>query len=56
MRTCEVAIRDRLNEIADELAALAATAHAPDEREIAAALLFEAQRIERVMSGAPQAR
>ena len=44
-------MRERLNEIADELAVIAAGASMPTDREIAAALLLEAQRIERVTTG-----
>jgi hypothetical protein len=47
MRNCEVVIRDRLREIEAELIELVTAARAPDEREVAAALLAEAKRIER---------
>ena len=40
-----------MREIADELAVIAAGASLPSEKEIAAALLLEAQRIERVTTG-----
>jgi hypothetical protein len=62
MRRTSDATRERLNGIADELAVIAAAAYAPSDREIAAALLLEAQRIDRVtsgrvdVSGPPQAR
>jgi hypothetical protein len=48
--------RDRLNEIADELAVLAAGVPMPSERDYAEALLAEAKRIERNAAGAAQAR
>jgi hypothetical protein len=51
MRRTSDATRERLNEIADELAVIAAGASLPSEKEIAAALLLEAQRIERVTTG-----
>jgi hypothetical protein len=52
-RTCEDSVRDRLREIADELAVLAAGASLPTEREIAAALAAELRRIERNAAGHP---
>jgi hypothetical protein len=61
-RTCEDSVRDRLREIESELIEIAVGASMPSEREIAAALLLEAQRIERMTSGrvdvisSPQAR
>jgi hypothetical protein len=56
MHTCGDSIQGRLREIADELAMLAAGAPMPSDREVAQALLLEAQRIKRLASGAPQAR
>jgi hypothetical protein len=47
MRRPSDATRERLNEIADELAVIAAAAYAPSERDYAAALAAEARRIER---------
>jgi hypothetical protein len=40
-------MRERLREIADELAGLAAATRVPDERDYAEALLAEVKRIER---------
>jgi hypothetical protein len=49
--------RDRLREIESELIEIAAGTPVPTEREIAAALLHEARRIERNANGrADQAR
>jgi hypothetical protein len=53
MHICEDSVQDRLREIADELATLASTAHVPDERAYAEALLFEARRIERTVKVRP---
>jgi hypothetical protein len=50
-RTTSDSIQDRLREIADELAVIAAGASMPSERDYAEALLAEARRIERVASG-----
>jgi hypothetical protein len=47
MRTCEESVRDRLREIAEELATLAVATHVPSEQAYAAALAAEAKRIER---------
>jgi hypothetical protein len=51
MRTNDGTTRERLNEIADELAVLAAATHVPSEQEIAAALAAEVRRIERNAKG-----
>ena len=47
MQTRAHSVRDRLNELADELAILAAATHVPSEQAYAAALAAEAKRIER---------
>jgi hypothetical protein len=62
MRRTSDATRERLNEIADELAVIAAAAYAPSDRDYAQALAAELRRIERVTTGrvdvirSPQAR
>jgi hypothetical protein len=51
-RTCEDSVRDRLNEIADELAVIAAASESmPSEQAYAEALAAELRRIERVTAG-----
>jgi hypothetical protein len=54
-RPCD-GTRERLREIESELIELAVGASMPSERDYAAALLLEAQRIERNAAEAAQAR
>jgi hypothetical protein len=53
MRTASDGMRDRLRELESELIEIATAARAPEEREIAAALLAEARRIERNTKACP---
>jgi hypothetical protein len=50
MQIYEDSVRDRLNEIADELAVIAASASMPSDRDFAEALAAEVRRIERSAS------
>ena len=56
MCCANINVRDRLNQIADELIEIATGTHALSEQELAEALLVEAKRLERNAAGAAQAR